>query len=171
MGRYLDLLSDMPAAENARPEPATKATEATKPPLRSLLSLLSHPKPDDSGPEFCGDPYDERAVIRQHDDGHTRDEAEPLFNPASVGNEECGTALKTASQLIAPAPWFAPYASRRQEEPPYDQPCPDRRGRNEREGVAHLHFCVICGAWGAFGYGVFADRPGRWYCFAHRPSE
>jgi hypothetical protein len=74
-------------------------------------------------------------------------------------------------RLIAPAPWFERYVAPRQEEPPYDQPCPDRRGRDEREGVAHLHFCVVCGAWGAFGYGCFGDRPGRWYCFEHRPSE
>src|SRR5271165_644213 len=40
MGRYLDLLHEEPVGQN--PEERT-ATEATKPPLRSLLSLLSRP--------------------------------------------------------------------------------------------------------------------------------
>jgi hypothetical protein len=126
---------------------------------------MSQVKPDNSGREFCS------AAIRQRDGGHNRDEAERPTIPESVGNEDRAEAVQTLSRLVAPAPWFARYASQRQEEPPYDQPCPDRRGRNEREGAAHLHFCVICGAWGSFGYGVIGDRPGRWYCFAHRPSE
>jgi hypothetical protein len=28
----------------------------------------------------------------------------------------------------------------------------------------------VCGAWGAFGFGVTGDDQGRWYCFLHRPE-
>jgi hypothetical protein len=36
----------------------------------------------------------------------------------------------------------------------------------------HLeHFCIVCGAWGAFGYDATAGRPSRWFCFQHRPPE
>jgi hypothetical protein len=104
-----------------------------------------------------------------------KDEVDILADPASGrspldADHQARGEPGTESQLIAPASWFARYASQHQEEPPYDQPCPDRRGRVKREGAAFLHFCVICGAWGAFGYDVFGDRPGRWYCFEHRPS-
>jgi hypothetical protein len=99
--------------------------------------------------------------------------ADPTFwhDPSDSIRRDCGNVPQTESQLIAPAPWFERYASRREEEPPYDQPCPDRRGRDEREGVAHLHFCAVCGAWGAWGYGVGVKEPGRWFCFQHRPPE
>src|SRR5215469_9980659 len=50
--------------------------------------------------------------------------------------QDCGNELRTESQLVAPGRWFAPYLSRRTEEPPYDQPCPERRGRDEYEGRA-----------------------------------
>ena len=48
-----------------------------------------------------------------------------------------------------------------------------RRGRvgydKERR---FLHYCVVCGEWGAFGYGVFLRRgqPGKWFCGNHKPS-
>jgi hypothetical protein len=90
-------------------------------------------------------------------------------DPSELIRQDRGRAPLPEPRLIAPAPWFehrAPVPG----EPPYDQPCPARRGRDEREGTTFLHFCVICGAWGAFGYDVFGDRPGRWYCFEHRPS-
>jgi hypothetical protein len=85
-------------------------------------------------------------------------------------HQDCDNARSPEPQLISPASWFEHCAPAAPREPPYDQPCPARRGRVERKGVALLHFCVTCGAWGAFGYGVFADRPGRWYCLNHRPS-
>ncbi len=86
-----------------------------------------------------------------------------------------GAALENSEQtvaaaMISPASWFERCTPPTLGEPPYDRPCPVRRGRVERRGAALLHFCVSCGAWGAFGYGVFGDRPGRWYCFEHRPS-
>jgi hypothetical protein len=48
-----------------------------------------------------------------------------------------------------------------------------RRGRvgYDKEG-RFLHYCVVCGEWGAFGYGVFLRRgqPGKWFCGNHKPS-
>jgi hypothetical protein len=40
-------------------------------------------------------------------------------------------------------------------------------------GVPFLHYCEVCGAWGAFGYGVKlrVGRLGRWFCFQHRPPD
>jgi DNA N-6-adenine-methyltransferase (Dam) len=36
-----------------------------------------------------------------------------------------------------------------------------------------LHYCDVCGEWGAFGYGAFPSkgRLGKWFCGAHRPSK
>jgi hypothetical protein len=57
-------------------------------------------------------------------------------------------------------------------EPGLEQPSLARRGRVVvlDKGVI-LHFCVKCGRFGAFGYGVRlrAGHPGRWYCGEHRP--
>jgi hypothetical protein len=75
------------------------------------------------------------------------------------------------SDLIAPGPWFERSAPPASGEPPFDEPCVSRRGRVEREGGLFLHFCITCGAWGAFGYGVTGDRPGRWYCREHQPRN
>jgi hypothetical protein len=69
--------------------------------------------------------------------------------------------------LLAPGNWFDRFGP--PGEPSFDQPCPSRRGLVERQGAVLLHFCVTCGAWGAFGYGVVGDRPGRWYCREHQP--
>jgi hypothetical protein len=74
-------------------------------------------------------------------------------------------------KLIAPASWFERCVPPAPGEPPHDQPCPSRRGRIERQGGAFLHFCVVCGAWGAFGYGAVGDQLGRWYCREHRPKD
>jgi hypothetical protein len=75
-------------------------------------------------------------------------------------------------QVIAPTPWFRDaVAPHRAQNPPYDQPSPYRRGHIERRGAVFLHFCIICGAWGAFGYGVTEDQPGTWYCSEHRPKN
>ena len=48
----------------------------------------------------------------------------------------------------------------------------DRRGRILEFGGALLHFCVECGRFGPFGYGVSlrAGQLGRWYCREHRPQ-
>jgi len=38
---------------------------------------------------------------------------------------------------------------------------------------AFLHFCTVCGRFGAFGYGVHlgSGKLGHWYCAAHRPHN
>jgi hypothetical protein len=53
-------------------------------------------------------------------------------------------------------------------EPAYDQPSPARRGVVRHLEGRFEHFCAVCGAWGAFGFGGTAVMPGRWYCFQHR---
>jgi hypothetical protein len=54
-----------------------------------------------------------------------------------------------------------------------EQPCVNRRGRVQELDRAFLHFCVECGAYGAFGYGVNlrGGHLGRWYCGKHRPGR
>jgi hypothetical protein len=51
--------------------------------------------------------------------------------------------------------------------------CEGRRGRVEMKGDVVLHYCLVCGAWGAFGTGVKlrAGQLGRWYCAEHRPQK
>lgn len=51
-----------------------------------------------------------------------------------------------------------------------DEPNPERAGLVVNEpGKPFAHYCVKCGAWGAWGYGVdlTTGRFGRWYCTAH----
>jgi hypothetical protein len=57
-------------------------------------------------------------------------------------------------------------------EPGLEQPCAARRGRMQELDRTFLHFCVRCGRFAAFGYGVHlsAGRLGRWYCGEHRPE-
>ncbi|MBR0795674.1 hypothetical protein JQ615_09770 [Bradyrhizobium jicamae] len=58
-------------------------------------------------------------------------------------------------------------------EPNLEMPCAARRGRVHSLGEMILHFCVQCGAYGPFGYGVNlrSHRLGRWYCSKHRPTR
>jgi hypothetical protein len=102
-------------------------------------------------PDRRGDAEDKRATIAEDDGGAVREREGSLFEPT----------------LLAPGFWFDRFGP--PGEPPFDQPYPSRRGLVERRGAVFLHFCVTCGAWGAFGYGVVGDRPGRWYCREHRP--
>jgi hypothetical protein len=90
--------------------------------------------------------------------------------PADRLRAEKGGAAPEA-ELVAPSAWFQRIASPAIGEPSLDEPCAERRGRVEERDGQFLHFCVTCGAWGAFGYGVSlrAGRLGRWYCAAHRP--
>jgi hypothetical protein len=57
-------------------------------------------------------------------------------------------------------------------EPGLEQPCAARRGRVQLLDRTFLHFCIHCGRFAAFGYGVplRAGRLGRWYCGEHRPQ-
>jgi hypothetical protein len=89
-----------------------------------------------------------------------------------LGGAHLGGDFCLPPDVIAPQSLAGDVASQLSEdEPPYDQPCFARRGRVERQGSAFLHFCVTCGSWGAYGYGVTGDRPGRWYCLPHRPAK
>jgi hypothetical protein len=73
---------------------------------------------------------------------------------------------------LAPAPRFDRNARVADGEAGLEMPCAARRGRTQEVEGAFLHFCVECGAFGAFGYGVSlrAGRLGRWYCAEHRPG-
>lgn len=57
-------------------------------------------------------------------------------------------------------------------KPGLEQPCAARRGLVRELDRTFLHFCVHCGRFAAFGYGVqlSAGRLGRWYCGEHRPE-
>jgi hypothetical protein len=74
------------------------------------------------------------------------------------------------AELLAPSPWFERVIPSVEGEPRFELPCAARRGRVQELEGAFLHFCVECGAYGAFGYGVNfrAGRLGRWYCAEHR---
>jgi hypothetical protein len=92
--------------------------------------------------------------------------AAKFANPPGAVREREGIPSEAA--LLAPGIWFDRFGP--PGEPPFDQPCPSRRGLVERRGAMFLHFCASCGAWGAFGYGAVGDRPGRWYCREHLPK-
>jgi hypothetical protein len=79
------------------------------------------------------------------------------------------TVIAMRPNVIAPAPWVEQAAGA--GDTPFEERCLDRRGVVERTGGAFLHFCVECGRWGAYGYGVTGDNPGRWYCREHRPDD
>lgn len=59
------------------------------------------------------------------------------------------------------------------DEPSLEEPRAARRGRVEQHGDAFLHFCVDCGRFGPYGYGVHmrAGQLGRWFCHKHRPQH
>ena len=94
----------------------------------------------------------------------------PVADLAGFQNFDSPGNDATPTELLAPL--FKP-VSPPDDEPAYSEPCIARRGRVEARGGLFLHFCVECGAWGAFGYGVNlrADQLGRWYCAAHRPKS
>jgi len=65
--------------------------------------------------------------------------------------------------VIAPQRFAGPLASLQPAgELPYDHPHDHRCGRIIRNDGSFLHFCMICGAWGTYGYGVTDDQSGRW---------
>lgn len=90
---------------------------------------------------------------------------------AQIPEIEISAPTIVEADLLAPAPWFERSAATMPAEPRFDEPCPARRGRDDRRGPMHLHFCLECGAWGTYGYGVSGDLPGRWYCRDHRPRS
>ena len=82
------------------------------------------------------------------------------------------TSTNTGIELMPPHR-FERVIPRSDSEPGLELPCVARRGRVQELAGALLHFCIECGAYGAFGYGVRlrAGRPGRWYCAEHRPRQ
>jgi hypothetical protein len=75
-----------------------------------------------------------------------------------------------AAVLVAPARWHERVGVLEPDEPAFTEPFDARRGRVERRAGVFLHFCIECGRWGSYGYGVGAGRSGRWYCAGHRPE-
>jgi hypothetical protein len=172
MGRYLDLLRDPgDSGKNAQSPHYDKndrndqshskvaggAVTRAVGGVRSFLSVMSYSRSSDSRPtapesaepgeaEKAPDPEDGRAPIPAPDIDRL---------PASV---------------VAPVQWFAPEDDPA-DEPHYREPCAARRGLIRRHRNGRLErFCAVCGAWGAFGYDATAARPGRWFCFEHRPE-
>ena len=86
-----------------------------------------------------------------------------------AGFDICASPDNDATPTLLLAPLFRP-VSPADSGPGFSEPCVARRGRVEARDDLFLHFCLECGAWGAFGYGVNlrADQLGRWYCAAHR---
>jgi hypothetical protein len=93
----------------------------------------------------------------------------------SQGSGDSASALEghAGAELITPMSWYERAASLRTGEPKYDEPFAPRRARLEERNGVLIHFCVVCGAWGMFGYGVnlLSGQLGRWYCRAHRPND
>jgi hypothetical protein len=153
MGRYLDMLrcdeSDISDQSHAKVDTDVETRAAIG--VRSLLSLMSHSRSVDArgaapGPEAPAVAAAERT-------------SRLIAPPAEA---EGGSPLAT---LIAPAQWFEGVVG---NEPPYYESSPARRGVIRYPDGRFEHFCPVCGSWGAFGYGVTAERPGRWFCFRHR---
>ena len=124
--------------------------------------------------------FDERAGIVEFDGGLPRPEAEAQAFAYCVDewlsrNPDVQDAVEALTEMGLPSKKptarVQRIASPAIGEPSLDEPCAERRGRVEERDGQFLHFCVTCGAWGAFGYGVSlrAGRLGRWYCAAHRP--
>jgi hypothetical protein len=93
-------------------------------------------------------------------------QAEPVVKLLAEHKAEVLAALAVTRSFAR----VVPLAER---EPGLEQPSLARRGRVVvLDNGAMLHFCVKCGRFGAFGYGVRlrAGHLGRWYCGEHRPS-
>ena len=101
---------------------------------------------------------------------HSEQQTESVAaEPASWPEAEDERAAPTGATMIAPVQWLAGGATA--DAPPYDEPCPARRGVFRRPQGRFEHFCAVCGAWGSFGYGITGEQLGRWYCFTHRPTS
>ena len=108
-------------------------------------------------------------------DPSERAKSETLGGLGALGASNHGIesllAERRSAEVLAPSPWFTRVAPPAEGEPNFDAPCGARRGRIENREGLFLHFCIDCGAWGAYGYGVNlrAGQLGRWYCAVHRP--
>ena len=80
------------------------------------------------------------------------------------------SALPQAAPKPSPPPVNTAPAPQQSRE---DEPDPARVGVVRfAEGEPFVHYCVVCGAWGAFGcdMDILTGRTGRWYCRDHRPQ-
>src|SRR6516162_222430 len=82
-------------------------------------------------------------------------------------------ATARENKPLAPTPLSQRGERPTEGEPGHEQPCDARRGRVEELNGVFLHFCVECGRFGPYGYGVRlrASQLGRWYCNEHRPRR
>ena len=82
-------------------------------------------------------------------------------------------ATARENKLLAPTPLSERGEQPAEGEPGHDHPCAARRGRLQELNGVFLHFCVECGRFGPYGYGVRlrAGQLGRWYCREHRPQK
>jgi len=57
-------------------------------------------------------------------------------------------------------------------EPGHEEPCITRKGRVEEVNGVLTHFCVECGRFARFGFGVRLrmGKMGQWYCREHCPT-
>jgi hypothetical protein len=80
-------------------------------------------------------------------------------------------ANASVNKPLTPTP-FSLTSAPPSPEPGLEEPCAARRGRMQEINDVLLHFCVECGRFGPFGYGVElrAGRLGRWYCREHWPQ-
>ena len=116
---------------------------------------------DDLLLEACSEPP--AAVI----DLLSRHKAEVLEVLAAAEHERNERKQQASETAFEPATLAA------RDEPIVEQPWAPRRGRVEEHGDLLLHFCVDCGRFGPYGYGVHlgAGQLGRWYCREHRPED
>jgi hypothetical protein len=82
-------------------------------------------------------------------------------------------ATARENKLLAPTPLSERGEQPAEGEPGHEHPCAARRGRLQELNGVFLHFCVECGRFGPYGYGVRlrASQLGRWYCREHRPQN
>ena len=100
---------------------------------------------------------------------NNQQEASTLAALAGLAGPPPGCISHERLVVIAPQRFAGPLASLQPAgELPYDHPHDHRCGRIIRNDGSFLHFCMICGAWGTYGYGVTDDQSGRWYCHEHR---
>lgn len=152
----------------SRPSPDAWATIAAPPSIRPSLPPLSqnvakglrHENPRNSA---------DLSPLSQKSQKSQASVLEEASEPAARVQQAGSETDRSEPEVIAPISWYEHLAPPALRETPCDQACPERRGRVEHMGSAFLHFCIVCGAWGSFGYGVARDRPGLWYCGQHKP--
>ncbi len=95
---------------------------------------------------------------------HKADVLAMLAAIAYESNEDKLSALPASSESATPLG---------EDEPGLEHLCAARRGRVQASDGVLLHFCVECGRFAPYGYGVRlrTGQLGRWYCREHRPQE